>query len=87
MSALFHGAEEGGVESSDSEDEQEEENPLMRILKQTFKNKVNAMTESAMFKVIEGGLEERFQKEIEWVNSGDYKKVNMDLPSFFYDYL
>ena len=87
MSALFQGAEEGGVESSDSEDEQEEENPLMRILKQTFKNKVNAMTESAMFKVIEGGLEERFQKEIEWVNSGDYKKVNMDLPSFFYDYL
>ena len=40
-----------------------------------------------MFKVVEGGLEERFQKELEWVHSGDFKKINMDLPSFFYDYL
>ena len=45
------------------------------------------MTETQMFKVIEGGLEERFLKELEWINTGDFQKINMDLPHFFYDYL
>ena len=40
-----------------------------------------------MFKVIEGGLEERFFKELEWVNTGDFQRVNQDMPHFFYDYL
>lgn len=64
-------------------------NPLIEVMEieLNLNEKATPMPEGTLYKTIENTLDERFFKEMEWINSGDTVLQNTDLNRFFYDQL